>query len=384
MVGQMALRPLLHVLRRAQKNKTWSDLILLLKERLFATKVRRQKGPLPPVLFQMATGYWLSQAIYVAAKLGIADLLEKHPQSSAELAAATRCDPHSLFRVLRALASAGILSQVNKDGFALTRLGNALRSNVPGSLRSIVITLGEIHYRACGELIHTVRTGSPAFNRVFGASLFEHLQHNAQDGAAFNQGMTDLAYLLARAVLLAYDFSGITTIVDLGGGEGELLRSIIEFYPRTRGTVFDLPNDHCPPRCTAENAERFSYVSGNFFDSVPERADVYLLCGVLHDWSDELAALILQNCRKAMARVGRLLIVETIVPESNSASFSKFLDINMLVMTTGRERTKSEFHSLLRGSGFIINRVIPTMAPQSIIEAYPQEADRKAKAGSMI
>jgi hypothetical protein len=372
MAAPIALRPLLRVLRGTKRSKTWADLVLLLKERLFASRVPRQKNPLPPVLFQMATGYWLSQAIYVAAKLGIADLLENHPKSSAELAAATRCDLHSLYRVLRALASVGILSQVDNDGFALTRLGNALRSNVPGSLRSVVITLGEIHYQACGELLHTVRTGSPAFDQVFGGSLFEHLQHNTHDGAAFNAGMTDLSYLLARAVLLAYDFSGITTIADLGGGEGELLQSILEFYPETRGTVFDLPNDHCSAQCTAKNAERFSYVSGNFFDSVPERAEVYLLCGILHDWSDELAAVILHNCRKAMAGNGRLLIVEMIVPETNSASFSKLLDINMLVMTTGRERTKSEFHSLLRASGFRISRVIPTMAPQSIIEAYPQ------------
>jgi O-methyltransferase domain/Dimerisation domain len=371
MVGQIALRPLLRVLRGARTSKTWPDLMLLLKERLFATKVPRLEDP-PPVLFQMATGYWLSQAIYVAAKLGIADLLENHPQSSAELAAATRCDPHSLFRVLRALASAGIFWQVNKDGFALTHLGNALRSNVPGSLRSIVITLGEIHYRACGELIHAVRTGSPAFNQVFGASLFEHLQHDSEDGAAFNQGMTDLAYLLARAVLLAYDFSGITTIVDLGGGEGELLRTILELYPGIIGKVLDLPNDHCSPRCAGKNTEQFSYMSGSFFDSIPEPADIYLLCGILHDWSEELAGVILHNCRKAMTGNGRLLIVEMIVPETNSASFSKLLDINMLVMTTGRERTKSEFHSLLRASGFRISRVIPTMARQSIIEAYPQ------------
>jgi O-methyltransferase domain/Dimerisation domain len=365
MVARIGLRPLLRVLGGARKNNTWADLMLLLKEQFFARRVPRQRDPLPPVLFTMASSYWLSQAVYVVARLGIADLLENHPQSSIELASATSCDARSLFRVLRAVASVGILSQVNKDAFALAPLGNALRSDVPGSLRNIVITLGEIHYRSCGELLHTVRTGFPAFNRVFGRSLFEHLRHNLQDGAAFNHGMSDLAYLLARAVLLAYDFAGIGTIVDLGGGEGELLRSILEFYPGMMGTVFDLPNQHCSPPGIAKNADRLSYVSGNFFDSVPEGAEAYLLCGVLHDWSDELAAVILHNCRRAVAKNGRLLIIETIVPETNSASFSKLLDINMLAMTTGRERTFSEFLTLLNETNFRVNRMIPTLSEKS-------------------
>jgi hypothetical protein len=328
--------------------------------------------PLPPVLFQMATGYWLSQAIYVAAKLGIADLLENGPQSSAELAAATCSDTRSLFRVLRALSSAGIVSQVGSDNFTLTPLGRALRSNVPGSLRRVVITLGEIHYQACGELLHTVRTGSPAFNRVFGASLFEHLQHNTRDGGAFNQGMSDLASLLAHAVLLAYDFSEISSIVDVGGGEGQLLRSILHFYPDLTGIVFDSSNElRLHPRPNNKE-DRCSFIAGNFFDSVPERAEAYLLCGVLHDWSDELAGVILRNCRKALVKNGRLLIVETVVPETNSPSFSNLLDINMMVMTSGRERTQFEFLDLLDGADFRVTRIIPTMAPQSIIEACPK------------
>ena len=328
----------------------------------------KNQDPSPPVLFQVATGYWLSQAIYVAAKLGIADFLQDGPQSSSELAAATRCDPSSLFRVLRALSSVGILAEVDDDCFAIGRLGSSLRSNVPGSLRRILITLGEIHYQAFGELLHTVQTGSPAFNRVFGVSLFEYLQRNVEAAAAFNDGMADLAYLLALAVLLAYDFAGIDTIVDVGGGDGQLLRSILEFDPAMMGTVFDLPNQGSSP-ISQKAEDRLSYVSGNFFDSVPANAEAYLLCGVLHDWSDELARAILTNCRKAMVNNGRLLIIETIVPETNSASFSKLLDINMMVMTSGRERTRSEFHALVDAAGFKVARIIPTLAPQSIIEA---------------
>src|SRR5437868_4035632 len=227
MVARIRLRSLLRFLSRARKNRSWAELELLLKDRLLVRRpAAKDQDPVPPVLFQMATGYWLSQAIYVAAKLGIADLLENGPQSAGELASATSCDPPSLSRILRTLSSTGVLSQIDKDRFALAPLGNALRSSVPGSLRKILITIGEIHYQACGELLHTVRTGSPAFNRVFGASLFEYLQRNPEAGSAFNEGMTDLAPLLAHAVVLAYDFSEITSIVDVGGGEGRFLRRI--------------------------------------------------------------------------------------------------------------------------------------------------------------
>lgn len=373
MVGRIALRPLLRVLRRARKDNKWASVKLLLKDQLFTKQsALKSQDPVPPVLFQMATGYWLSQAIYVAAKLGIADLLRNGPKSAAQLAAATSSDSQSLFRVLRALSSAEVLSQIDEEHFALARLGNALRSDLRGSLRGIVITLGEIHYQACGELLYTVKTGSPAFDRVFGTSLFEYLQQHSAAGVAFNQGMTDLSSLLAYAVLLAYDFSEISSIVDVGGGEGRLLKSILELYPEMMGTVFDLPSERCSTRCNANGSGLYSYVPGNFFDSVPENAQAYLLCGVLHDWSDELAGVVLCNCRKAMATNARLLILETIVPETNSRSFSKLLDINMMVMTSGRERTKSEFRALLDAADFTVTRIISTMAPQSIIEARPK------------
>jgi len=364
MVARIAFRPLLRVLNEARENESWAELKLLLTDRLFVAREIQTKdhNPLPPILFQMATAY--------AAKLGIADLLEGSPQSSVALAASTRSDARSLYRLLRALSSVGILSQVGEDRFALSRAGNGLRSNVPGSLRAIAITIGEIHYRACGELLHSVQTGSPAFNQAFGTNLFDYLQQNTEAAGAFNQGMTNLDSLLAHAVLLAYDFSEITSIVDVGGGEGKLLMKILELYPEMSGIVFDLPvglTDRA--RC---DAERCSYVAGNFFDSVPQRADAYLLSGVLHDWSDDLAVVILNNCRKAMAKNGRVLIIEMIVPETNSPSFSKLLDLNMMIMTGGRERTKSEFHALLDAAGFRITRIIPTMAPQSIIEAVPQ------------
>jgi len=370
----MAFRPLLHVLQGARKTRSWADLKLLLRDRLFPATTTRANGedPLPPLLFRMATAYWMSQAIYVAAKLGIADLLADGPQSFAALAVATRSDARSMFRLLRALSSVNVFSQEDTDCFALSRLSEALRSDVPGSLRALVITVGEIHYQACGELLHSVRTGSTAFNQVFGTSLFEYLQQNVDASNAFNRGMTNLSSLLAYAVLLAYDFSGISYVVDVGGGEGELLRRILELNPEVTGVVLDLPNSIGSANRALSDGGRCSYVAGNFFESVPEGADAYLLCGVVHDWDDDRAITVLRNCRKAMTKKSRALLVDMIVPDTNSASFSKLLDLNMMVMTGGRERTKAEFHALLDAANYRVTRIIPTMAPQSVIEAMPK------------
>jgi hypothetical protein len=285
------------------------------------------------------------------------------------MAHATQSDPASLFRLLRCLASVGVLSQVEKRSFALTRLGQALRSHVPGSLKATVITLGEVHYQACGSLLHTVRTGSPAFKHVFGASLFDYLQQDKDAADAFNGGMTDLSALVAHAVALAYDFSRISSIIDVGGGQGALVRKILELNPAITGSIYDLPEAFAESKVNGSDAQRCSFIAGNFFNSVPKDAGAYLLCSVLHDWSDELAAVILRNCRHAMPENAKVLIVEMIVPETNSASFSKLLDVNMMVMTGGRERTKSEFQALLDAAGLRLTRIIPTMAPQSIIEA---------------
>jgi O-methyltransferase domain/Dimerisation domain len=374
MVARMSFWPLVRILNGTMRTRSWAELKLLLRDRLLpATRARsKDQNPSPPVLFQMATAYWVSQAIYVAAKLGIADLLADGPQSSVALAAATRSDPSSLFRLLRALSSVGVFSQLDKDCFALSRVAEALRSDVPGSLREILITIGEIHYQACGDLLHSVQTGEPAFTKVFGTNLFDYLQQNANASDAFNRGMTNLSSLLVHAVLLSYDFSGISSIVDVGGGEGELLRKILELNPEMTGTVLDLPNALDSENRLPTSGSRCSYVVGNFFDSVMEGADAYLLCGVVHDWDDDCAIRILSNCRKAMTADGRVLIVDMIVPDTNSASFSKVLDLNMMVMTGGRERTKGEFHALLDAADYRVTRIIPTMAPQSIIEAMPK------------
>jgi hypothetical protein len=375
--SRLRLWPLLRVLHRAGRMGLWTEMVPLLRDRLFPVRIASTKEgrSSPAALFQMATGYWVSQAIYVAAKLGIADLLKDEPQTCVALAAATESDAPSLFRLMRALASVGVFSHVRGDCFALSRLAESLQTNARASLRAMVITIGEIHYQACGNLLHSVQTGSPAFNNVFGTSLFEYLQENAAAADAFNQGMTNLSSMLAYAILMAYDFAGIFSIVDVGGGEGKLLRKILELNPEMVGAVLDMPrtietanqklnSNTCGGRC--------AYIAGDFFDSVPVGADAYLLCGVIHDWDDDQATSILRNCRQAMAKTGRLLLVDMVVPENDATCFSKLLDLNMLVMNGGRERTEAEFCALLDAADYKLTRIIPTMAPQSIIEAVPK------------
>jgi SAM-dependent methyltransferase len=374
---RLALGRLLRVLHRAKRLRLWSEVKPLLRDHLLPARIgAAQRGnPPPPLLFQMATGYWVSQAIYVAAKLGIADLLTSGPQSCVALATSTGSDASSLFRLMRALTSVGIFVRVGRDGFALSRLAESLQTDAPGSLRAMVITLGEIHYQAWGSLLHSIQIGSPAFHDVFGTSLFDYLRQDIDAADAFNQGMANVSSMLAYAVLMAYDFAEISSIVDIGGGQGRLLEKLVQFNPHIKGTVFDTAS-------TIERAERqlgydawsrrCSYVSGDFFDSVPQGADSYLLCGVTHDWDDARAIRILKNCRRAMAEQGKVLIVDMVVPDTPSACFSKLIDLNMLVMNGGRERTKTEFAALLDAADCKLARIIPTVAPQSIIEAIPK------------
>jgi SAM-dependent methyltransferase len=236
----------------------------------------------------------------------------------------------------------------------------------------MVITLGEIHYQACSNLLYSIQTGSPAFDHMFGASLFDYLRQNVDAADAFNQGMANVASMLAYAVLMAYDFAGISSIVDIGGGQGELLETILRFNPDIGGTVFDTASTIQRARRRGSNnawGRRCSYVTGDFFTSVPPGADAYLLCGVIHDWDDSRAVKILRNCHRALTTNSRVLLVDMIVPEAASASFSKLLDLNMLVMNGGRERTIAEFRALLNAADYKLTRIVPTMAPQSVIEA---------------
>src|SRR5579871_3576876 len=288
MMSQIALKPFFRVLFRTRTAQSWTELRRLLRSRLFPAQPGRTttEGQFPPTLFQMASSYWISQAIYVAAKLGIPDLLKDGPVKCSEIAAFVGADASSLFRLMRALSSLGIFTQTKNEYFSLLPFGEHLRADSPGSLKAITITLGEIHYQACGALLHAVQTGSPAFDQVFGAGLFEYLDQNTDAANSFNEGMASLAGMLAYAVVLGYDLGRVSSIVDVGGGNGRFLETILEIYPEIQGTVFDCVNTIERSRPTGPKPRRCSYVTGDFFASVPRGGDLYFLCGVVHDWDD--------------------------------------------------------------------------------------------------
>jgi hypothetical protein len=338
------------------------------------TDERLNQMGLVPAILRMATAYWVSQTIYVAARLGVADVLGEGPKSGAEIAGATGANSKSLARLTRALVALDVLA-VDQDGrFRLTRIGASLQSGMPGSMRSIILTFGEEHYQAWGKLIDSIKCDKPAFDEVYQRPLFEHLAQNAAAAQAFNDGMTDLTSQVALATLIAYDFSGSRVVADIGGGHGVLLDSILKSNPSATGILFDseqVISGATPQIATKGISERRRSIGGDFFESVPEGADVYILKNVLHDWNDDRALQILKNCRRAMRAQAKLLVIEVVLPLVDDPAFGSLLDLNMLVMSGGQERTKDEYCRLLESSGFRLTQVIPTLAPVSILEAIP-------------
>jgi hypothetical protein len=328
----------------------------------------------PPsvAMLQMISGFWISRAIYLAAKLGIADHLRDGPKTVEELAAATGTHAPSLYRVLRALASVGVFHEDGKRAFALTPLAETLRTDAPGSLRAFAtVELGEEHYPAWGELLHSVKTGEIAFDRAFGMPVWKFFEENPDNAKTFNDAMTGFTLAVNDAVLSSYDFSSISKIVDVGGGHGSLIASILRANPKMKGVLFDAPPviEGAQHRIRDEAiAERCEAVAGDFFDSVPSGGDAYIVKWIIHDWDDERSVTILKNCHRAMADNGTLLLVEAVVPHGSEPHFSKYMDLNMLIMTGGRERTEDEYRTLLEASGFKLTRIVPTKSPMSIIE----------------
>lgn len=328
----------------------------------------------PPhvAMLEMISGFWISRAIYIAAKLGIADHLHDQPKSAEELAAVTGVHAPSLYRVLRALASVGVFAQDNDNRFRLTPLSETLRTDVRGSLRAFaIVELGEEHYPAWGELLRSVKTGGVAFDHVFGVPIWEYFARHPENAKTFDDAMTEMTLAVNNAVLSSYDFSSIVKIVDVGGGHGSLTAAILKSNPGMKGVLFDLPPviEGARARIEAEGiADRCELVGGDFFESVPRGGDAYILKWIIHDWDDERAVAILRNCHRAMIENGKLLLVEAVVPPGSEPHLSKFMDLNMLVMTGGRERTEEEYRLLLKAAGFRLTRIIPTGSPMSVIE----------------
>jgi hypothetical protein len=327
------------------------------------------------VLQQMTNGYWATQIIYVAAKLGIADLLNSGPLGIQALAESTETHGPSLYRLMRALASLGVVREREAGDYETTALGRCLVRGSPGALQARAILNGEEWYAAWGGLLQSVRTGETAFDHIVGKPFFEHLAANAKSASVFNEAMASSTEGAARAVADAYDFSRFKTIVDVGGGTGAFLAGILQANPHARGVLFDQPNVAAAAGgllTSAGVADRCDVVGGDFFEAVPGGGDVYMLSWIIHDWDDDRSVAILKNCRRAMAHDARLLVIEQVIPPGNEASLSKLYDLHMLVLSGGRERREDEYRDLLAASDLQLARVIPTDVPRSVIEALPR------------
>ena len=331
--------------------------------------------PAPAQMLQIISNFWMSRALYVVAKLGIPDLLKSGPKTTEELAESTEMHAPSLYRLLRALASVGIVKSENDRGFSLTPLSELLVTDAPGSMRWFVVSeLGQEHYPAWGNLMHSAKTGEIAFDNHFGMDIWKYFAKHPEDAAVFNDSMSGMTAVLNEKITSLYDFSRFGKIIDIGGGHGGLITSILKATPTAFGVLFDAEEVIAGARPKIEAfgiADRCETVAGDFFKSVPAGGDAYIMKWIIHDWDDERAIRILKNIRSQMSPDGRVIVVDAIVPEGDEPDFSKFFDLNMLVMTGGKERTEREFAELFAAAGFKLVRVTPTGLPAGIIEAQP-------------
>jgi len=330
-------------------------------------------------VLQMIWGTHIARAVHAAAALGIPDHLAGAPRSCADLAQATGTDEDSLYRVLRLLAALGVLTQTGRDTFALTILGERLRSDAPASMRRWALLFGTPSvFRPFEHFMSSVRTGQPGFDTAHGLPVFDYLSGHPEDAAVFDAAMLERTTAFAPSVASGYDFSDIRTVVDVGGGRGILLAAILQAHPHLQGTLFELPAvaSGAEEVLTAAGvAGRCEVVTGDFFTGVPRGADCYVLANVLHDWDDTRSADILAGCRRVMTRHGRILVVERLIPDTPADAVPALLsDINMLVLTGGRERTNAEYASLLRAAGLRPGPVRPVAFPYGIIEARRPDA----------
>jgi hypothetical protein len=332
------------------------------------------KNPPPPgVMFNYIMGRWVSRLIYVAAKLELADRLKHGPRTVEELATAAEVHAPALYRVLRALASVGIFAETKDKRFKLTPLAVTLQRNVPGSMQAAALMLGEKYWEdAWAQLLHGVKTGEMPFLKAHGIPPFEYLEKHPEDLKIFGETMTSVSSTENPAIAAAYKFSGIKTLVDVGGGNGSLLATILKANPKLMGVVFDQPSVITRAKqdryVTAKGvSERCSLESGSFFAAVPTGGDAYIMKRTLHDWDDERCVKILANCRSAMSAKGKVLVIDSVIRPGNDPDRGKLLDIQMLIIG-GRERTKKEFATLFSEAGFKLTRVVPTMCPLTIVE----------------
>ena len=325
-------------------------------------------------LFQMIIGKWISQTIGTIVELGVPDQLAKGARRCSDIARELDVSEDGLYRLLRALASMGLFAGSSDRRFRLTGTGQLLRNGHPESLAGFArFTAHDITWRPWGQLSYSVKTGMPAFDHVFNEPIFEHFSRNPEVSAVFDEAMTSISAMEARDASDAYDFKGIEMLMDVAGGHGLLLATVLRRHKRMRGVLFDLPHIAAGAAATFTRAGitgRVRIESGDFFKELPPGADAIMMKHIIHDWDDESATRILQTCHRALGSRGKVLIVDPVVPPSNVPHYGKYLDLEMLVLTPrGRERTKAEFAKLLRSAGFRLSRVIATKGPLSIVEA---------------
>jgi SAM-dependent methyltransferase len=332
-------------------------------------KIQEQQST-QQALGQMLVGAWITQAIYVAAELGIADLLTERPKTAVELALRANAHGPSLYRVLRALASVGIFAEDDRGRFSLTPLAEHLRSDAQNSMRAFAIMMGSEIYESWGKLLYGAQTGEEPFQKAFGARFFEYMTENPGRHALYDTAMSEVHGSETEPMIDAYDFSPFRTVVDIGGGNGTVLAAILRRNPTLKGILFDLPAVADRARMDLADSDldgRCQIMGGDFFSSAPSGADAYVLRHIIHDWDDKDAVTILRNCREAMAPDGRVLVVEIPIPAGNQPSFGKWLDLMMLVVG-GFERTEKQYRRLFAEAGLNLIRIVPTAHEISIIE----------------
>jgi hypothetical protein len=344
-------------------------------------RARRAAPAHPPpahTLRGLIMGFRATQLLHVAARLGVADHLAEGPRTPEALAAVVGAEPRALARVLGALAALGVVSEAPGGAYVLAPLGRSLRADVGGSLRALAILYGEPWlWDAYGRMLDSVRTGAPAFDRVHGAPLFAFLCRHPDAAAVFGEAMSAYSAQEAAAVAEAYDFGAVDLVVDVGGGEGALVAALLGAYPHLAGIVYDAePVAAAARRRLAEAglAGRATCVGGDFFAAVPGGGSLYLLKSVLHDWDDDACVAILRRCREAMRPGARLLVAERALPSEGGPSEAALFDVNMLVVTGGRERTVREYQTLLHAAGLASGRTIPTASALTLVEGVAAAA----------
>jgi hypothetical protein len=333
----------------------------------------KQAPPAARILYERILGDIPLRIIHAVTVLNIADLVAAGEHSVDGLAEKAGVDANFLYRVMRTLSGIEIFTEAGDRHFALTPQAELLRTGVPGSLRNFVLYLGaDWHYRTWSQFLETLRSGETSFDLAYGEPFFEHLQTNPERAANYNEVMTDHSTMNARQVAQSYDFSQFSTLMDVGGGHGLLLAEILKTTPELQGIVFDMPGVSLEGGNQFERAglsERASIIEGSFFEALPRDADGIIMKSIIHDWNDEKACQILENCRDAVGLEGKVLLCEFVLPEINKPGFANLLDLEMLVITGGQERSEREFRKLFKSAGLNLTRIYPTHSGQSVLEA---------------